>query len=216
MLILNSQRNKGQMCWLTLLSSERSCSLQCSHILSGGWQFLTETKPWFWFAPWIPLLLSLILPGRRLSEGWLRIPLTRGEPPLFHLWKGGAQMYRDAQECQNPLSNRLGTSQFFFGDTWVHSLKNHFDVLCAYFQWAVVQSKPPCLPPPLLSFALTKYGMGFYHGKLAVSSNLTLTYYAAVVNWEHLRPCLRSLCNACEWKWIFNLQLNFLLNKVNG
>ena len=29
------------------------------------------------------------------------------------------QIYRDAKECLNLLSQRLGTSQFFFGDTWV-------------------------------------------------------------------------------------------------
>lgn len=27
------------------------------------------------------------------------------------------QIYRDAKECLNLLSKRLGTSQFFFGDT---------------------------------------------------------------------------------------------------
>nr|KAF6441565.1 metaxin 3 [Rousettus aegyptiacus] len=53
-----------------------------------------------------------------MSKGALtRILLTRGEPPLYHLREVEAQIYRDAKECLNLLSNRLGTSQFFFGDT---------------------------------------------------------------------------------------------------
>nr|XP_031303148.1 metaxin-3 isoform X2 [Camelus dromedarius] len=77
--------------------------------------YFSVTKPWF--ASQIPFPLSLILPGR-MSKGALnRILLTRGEPPLYHLREVEAQIYRDAKECLNLLSNRLGTSQFFFGDT---------------------------------------------------------------------------------------------------
>ncbi|XP_033285995.1 metaxin-3 isoform X2 [Orcinus orca] len=76
--------------------------------------YFTVTKPWF--ASRMPFPLSLILPGR-MSKGALnRILLTRGEPPLYHLRDVEAQIYRDAKECLNLLSNRLGTSQFFFGD----------------------------------------------------------------------------------------------------
>uniref|UniRef100_A0A5F4WBG3 Metaxin 3 n=1 Tax=Callithrix jacchus TaxID=9483 RepID=A0A5F4WBG3_CALJA len=77
--------------------------------------YFTVTKPWF--ASQIPFPLSLILPGR-MSRGALnRILLTRGQPPLYHLREVEAQIYRDAKECLNLLSNRLGTSQFFFGNT---------------------------------------------------------------------------------------------------
>ncbi|XP_027461591.1 metaxin-3 isoform X4 [Zalophus californianus] len=77
--------------------------------------YFSVTRPWF--ASRIPFPLSLILPGR-MSKGALnRILLTRGEPPLYHLREVEAQIYRDAKECLNLLSNRLGTSQFFFGDT---------------------------------------------------------------------------------------------------
>ncbi|XP_005211461.1 metaxin-3 isoform X2 [Bos indicus] len=76
--------------------------------------YFTVTKPWF--ASRMPFPLSLILPGR-MSKGALnRILLTRGEPPFYHLREVEAQIYRDAKECLNLLSNRLGTSQFFFGD----------------------------------------------------------------------------------------------------
>uniref|UniRef100_G1STZ3 Metaxin 3 n=1 Tax=Oryctolagus cuniculus TaxID=9986 RepID=G1STZ3_RABIT len=77
--------------------------------------YFTVTKPWF--ASRIPFPLSLILPGR-MSRGALnRILLTRGAPPLYQLQEVEAQIYRDAKECLNLLSYRLGTSQFFFGDT---------------------------------------------------------------------------------------------------
>lgn len=77
--------------------------------------YFTVTKPWF--ASRIPFPLSLILPGRMSKGALTRILLTRGEPPLYHLREVEAQIYRDAKECLNLLSNRLGTSQFFFGDT---------------------------------------------------------------------------------------------------
>ncbi|XP_068952430.1 metaxin-3 isoform X2 [Petaurus breviceps papuanus] len=76
--------------------------------------YFTVTKPWF--ASRIPFPLSLILPGRMSKRALNRILLTKGEPPLFHLKEVEAQIYRDAKECLNLLSNRLGTSQFFFGD----------------------------------------------------------------------------------------------------
>ncbi|XP_073090750.1 metaxin-3 isoform X2 [Manis javanica] len=77
--------------------------------------YFNVTKPWF--ASRIPFPLSLILPGRMSKGALTRILLTRGEPPLYHLREVEAQIYRDAKECLNLLSNRLGTSQFFFGDT---------------------------------------------------------------------------------------------------
>uniref|UniRef100_A0A5F8H8A7 Metaxin 3 n=1 Tax=Monodelphis domestica TaxID=13616 RepID=A0A5F8H8A7_MONDO len=76
--------------------------------------YFNVTKPWF--ASRIPFPLSLILPGRMSKRALNRILLTKGEPPLYHLKEVEAQIYRDAKECLNLLSNRLGTSQFFFGD----------------------------------------------------------------------------------------------------
>ncbi|KAH1169038.1 hypothetical protein KIL84_013628 [Mauremys mutica] len=77
--------------------------------------YCTVTKPWF--ASRIPFPLSLYLPGKMSREALNRILLTRGEPPLYSLSEVEARIYRDAKECLNLLSNRLGTSQFFFGNT---------------------------------------------------------------------------------------------------
>ncbi|XP_035748703.1 metaxin-3 [Egretta garzetta] len=76
--------------------------------------YCSVTKPWF--ASRIPFPLSLYLPGKMSREALNRILLTRGGPPLYSLIEVEAQIYRDAKECLNLLSKRLGTSQFFFGD----------------------------------------------------------------------------------------------------
>ncbi|KAM8792477.1 metaxin-3-like isoform 2-T2 [Eudromia elegans] len=77
--------------------------------------YCSVTKPWF--ASRFPFPLSLYLPGRMSREALNRILLTRGGPPLYSLTEVEAQIYRDAKECLNLLSKRLGTSQFFFGNT---------------------------------------------------------------------------------------------------
>ncbi|XP_054041503.1 metaxin-3 isoform X4 [Rissa tridactyla] len=77
--------------------------------------YCSVTKPWF--ASRIPFPLSLYLPGKMSREALNRILLTRGGPPPYSLTEVEAQIYRDAKECLNLLSKRLGTSQFFFGHT---------------------------------------------------------------------------------------------------
>ncbi|XP_042681870.1 metaxin-3 isoform X4 [Centrocercus urophasianus] len=77
--------------------------------------YCSVTKPWF--ASRIPFPLSLYLPGKMSREALNRILLTRGGPPLYSLTEVEAQIYRDAKECLNLLSKRLGTSPFFFGNT---------------------------------------------------------------------------------------------------
>ncbi|XP_041326797.1 metaxin-3 isoform X3 [Pyrgilauda ruficollis] len=77
--------------------------------------YCNVTKPWF--ASRIAFPLNLYLPGKMSREALNRILLTKGGPPLYSLTEVEAQIYRDAKECLNLLSKRLGTSQFFFGDT---------------------------------------------------------------------------------------------------
>ncbi|XP_039423393.1 metaxin-3 isoform X8 [Corvus cornix cornix] len=77
--------------------------------------YCSVTKPWF--ASKIAFPLSLYLPGKMSREALNRILLTKGGPPLYSLTEVEAQIYRDAKECLNLLSKRLGTAQFFFGDT---------------------------------------------------------------------------------------------------
>uniref|UniRef100_A0A8C0V3I4 Metaxin 3 n=1 Tax=Cyanistes caeruleus TaxID=156563 RepID=A0A8C0V3I4_CYACU len=77
--------------------------------------YCSVTKPWF--ASRIAFPMSLYVPGKMSREALNRILLTKGGPPLYSLTEVEAQIYRDAKECLNLLSKRLGTSQFFFGDT---------------------------------------------------------------------------------------------------
>ncbi|XP_065512599.1 metaxin-3 isoform X3 [Caloenas nicobarica] len=94
MLIMNCLQNKELIHWHILHYLKRNC-----------------------FLLWIAFPLSLYLPGKMSREALNRILLTRGGPPLYSLAEVEAQIYRDAKECLNLLSKRLGTSQFFFGDT---------------------------------------------------------------------------------------------------
>ncbi|MEE6458488.1 hypothetical protein FKM82_000306 [Ascaphus truei] len=76
--------------------------------------YCTVTRPWY--ASRTPFPLSLYLPGKMSREALNRILVTQGQPPLYNLNEVEARIYRDAKECLNLLSNRLGTSQFFFGN----------------------------------------------------------------------------------------------------
>ncbi|XP_053557334.1 metaxin-3 isoform X2 [Bombina bombina] len=71
------------------------------------------TRPWY--ASRTPFPLNYYLPGKLSREAVNRILVTKGQPPLCSLNEVEAQIYKDAKECLNLLSNRLGTSQFFFG-----------------------------------------------------------------------------------------------------
>ncbi|XP_039614308.1 metaxin-3 [Polypterus senegalus] len=73
------------------------------------------TRPWF--ASRIPFPLNFYLPGRKSSEAVNRILLTQGRPPLYSISEIEAKIYSDAKECLNLLSYRLGSSEYFFGNT---------------------------------------------------------------------------------------------------
>ncbi|XP_042190780.1 metaxin-3 isoform X2 [Callorhinchus milii] len=71
------------------------------------------TRPWF--AARIPFPLNLYLPGQMSRSALNHIVLTKGEPPIYSIKEVEGQLYRDAKECLNLLSYRLGTSEYFFG-----------------------------------------------------------------------------------------------------
>uniref|UniRef100_UPI00398E5C84 metaxin-3 isoform X2 n=1 Tax=Pristiophorus japonicus TaxID=55135 RepID=UPI00398E5C84 len=71
------------------------------------------TRPWF--ASRIPFPLNFYLPGQMSRSAMNQIALTRGEPPFYNVKEIESQIYRDAKECLNLLSYRLGASDFFFG-----------------------------------------------------------------------------------------------------
>ncbi|XP_062905406.1 metaxin-3 isoform X2 [Mobula hypostoma] len=73
------------------------------------------TRPWF--ASRIPFPLNFYIPGQMSRSAMNQIILSRGEPPFYNIKEVEMQIYRDAKECLNLLSYRLGTSNFFFGIT---------------------------------------------------------------------------------------------------
>lgn len=103
------------------------------------------TRPWF--ASHSPFPLNFFVPSRYANIALSRILLTKGEAPLhrvsevegkvnavhwwilcqiflrvfyFHCWHPTlSQIYSDAKECLNLLSYRLGTENYFFGNSWV-------------------------------------------------------------------------------------------------
>ncbi|XP_043919661.1 metaxin-3 isoform X2 [Protopterus annectens] len=76
--------------------------------------YCNMTRPWF--AARIPFPLNFYLPGKMARAALRRILLTRGAPPLYNLSEVEMQINKDAKECLNLLSYRLGMQQFFFGD----------------------------------------------------------------------------------------------------
>uniref|UniRef100_A0A8C7WXG4 Metaxin-1 n=1 Tax=Oryzias sinensis TaxID=183150 RepID=A0A8C7WXG4_9TELE len=69
-----------------------------------------------WFAEHLPFPLNFFLPGRMLADLLSGSPTgTKPASPLCLSFL--LQLYRDATECLNLLSQRLGSQKFFFGDS---------------------------------------------------------------------------------------------------
>ncbi|NXW94571.1 MTX3 protein, partial [Alopecoenas beccarii] len=111
---LSAKRGADTLAYIALLKEKLLPALLHTFWVEAE-NYSSVTKPWF--ASRIAFPLSLYLPGKMSREALNRILLTRGGPPLYSLAEVEAQIYRDAKECLNLLSKRLGTSQFFFGDT---------------------------------------------------------------------------------------------------
>lgn len=97
-----------------------------------------------WYGEHLPFPLNFFLPGQMQRRQLAKLCLQRGQqslevgeelekevslggarsPRSSLLWAGPAsasrflpQLYRDAAECMNLLSQRLGSHKFFFGDS---------------------------------------------------------------------------------------------------
>ncbi|XP_067375962.1 metaxin-3 isoform X1 [Channa argus] len=73
------------------------------------------TRPWF--ASRSPFPLNFLVPSRHANTALSRILLTRGEAPLHRITEVEGKIYSDAKECLNLLSYRLGTANYFFGNS---------------------------------------------------------------------------------------------------
>ncbi|XP_062308066.1 metaxin-3 isoform X1 [Osmerus eperlanus] len=73
------------------------------------------TRPWF--ASRSPFPLNFLVPGRRSNAALSRILLTKSESPLYSITEVEGKIYSEAKECLNLLSHRLGTANYFFGNS---------------------------------------------------------------------------------------------------
>ncbi|XP_074527436.1 metaxin-3 isoform X1 [Halichoeres trimaculatus] len=73
------------------------------------------TRPWF--ASRSPFPLNFIVPSRCANTALSRILLTKGEAPLHRITEVEGKIYSDAKECLNLLAYRLGTANYFFGNS---------------------------------------------------------------------------------------------------
>ncbi|KAF4088271.1 hypothetical protein AMELA_G00080530 [Ameiurus melas] len=70
-----------------------------------------------WHAENISFPLNFVLPSRIQSKQLERVQLMRGNGTLEAGEEAEKELYSDALECMNLLSQRLGSNRFFFGDS---------------------------------------------------------------------------------------------------
>ncbi|GLD68726.1 metaxin-1-like protein [Lates japonicus] len=70
-----------------------------------------------WYAEHMPFPLNFFLPGRMQRQQLEKLRLLRGDESLEAGEELEKELYRDAAECMNLLSQRLGSHKFFFGDS---------------------------------------------------------------------------------------------------
>lgn len=70
-----------------------------------------------WYAEHLPFPLNFLLPGRMQRQQLETLRLLRGEESLEGGEELEKELYREASDCMNLLSQRLGARKFFFGDS---------------------------------------------------------------------------------------------------
>ncbi|XP_015245451.1 PREDICTED: metaxin-1 isoform X3 [Cyprinodon variegatus] len=70
-----------------------------------------------WYAEHMMFPLNFFLPGRMQNRQLEKLRLLRGDQNLEAGEELEKELYRDAAECMNLLSQRLGSQKFFFGDS---------------------------------------------------------------------------------------------------
>ncbi|KAM7421737.1 hypothetical protein PAMA_015738 [Pampus argenteus] len=70
-----------------------------------------------WYAEHMPFPLNFFLPGRMQRRQLEKLRLLRGNESLEAGEELEKELFREAAECMNLLSQRLGSQKFFFGDS---------------------------------------------------------------------------------------------------
>ncbi|XP_072249606.1 metaxin-1a isoform X1 [Leuresthes tenuis] len=74
-----------------------------------------------WYAEHMPFPLNFFMPARMQGRRLEKLRLLRGDESLEAGEELEKELYRDAVECMNLLSQRLGSQKFFFGDSNLQS-----------------------------------------------------------------------------------------------
>uniref|UniRef100_A0A8C6WVZ0 Metaxin-1 n=1 Tax=Neogobius melanostomus TaxID=47308 RepID=A0A8C6WVZ0_9GOBI len=109
---LSAKEGADSLAFISLLEEKLLPALVNLLVVVDGKNFVDVTRRWF--AEHLPFPLSLVLPGRmqRRESERLRLAVFSLDLNIVRV-----ELLRDAAECMNLLSQRLGQSQFFFGDS---------------------------------------------------------------------------------------------------
>ncbi|XP_031611129.2 metaxin-3 isoform X1 [Oreochromis aureus] len=111
---LTARQGADTMAYIALLEEKLRPALLHTFWVDAE-NYSNVTRPWF--ASRSPFPLNFLVPGRLASGALSRILLTTGEAPLHRISEVEGKIYSDAKECLNLLSYRLGTANFFFGNS---------------------------------------------------------------------------------------------------
>ncbi|XP_026994363.2 metaxin-3 isoform X1 [Tachysurus fulvidraco] len=113
---LSAKQGADTMAYIALLEEKLKPALLHTFWVDAE-NYANLTRPWF--ASHSPFPLNFIVPSRQASVALSRILLTKAEAPLHSVAEVEGKIYSEAKECLNLLSHRLGSSHFFFGNTWM-------------------------------------------------------------------------------------------------
>ncbi|XP_029998824.1 metaxin-3 isoform X1 [Sphaeramia orbicularis] len=169
---LTARQGADTMAYIALLEEKLRPALLHTFWVDAE-NYANLTRPWF--ASRSPFPLNFVVPSRHANNALSRILLTKGESPLHRITEVEGKIYSDAKECLNLLSYRLGTANYFFGnsptslDAFVFGfvaplhkaslpsspLQSHLSQLdnltrfCDNILALYFSSNHPCPPPPL-------------------------------------------------------------------
>ncbi|KAM4616767.1 metaxin-3 isoform 1-T1 [Polymixia lowei] len=111
---LTARQGADTMAYIALLEEKLRPALLHTFWVDAE-NYANLTRPWF--ASRSPFPLNFLVPSRHANKALSRILLTKGESPLHTITEVEGKIYSDAKECLNLLSHRLGTANYFFGNS---------------------------------------------------------------------------------------------------
>ncbi|XP_068167356.1 metaxin-3 isoform X2 [Antennarius striatus] len=111
---LSARQGADTMAYIALLEEKLRPALLHTFWVDAE-NYANVTRPWF--ASRSPFPLNFVVPIRNANIALSRILLTKGEAPLHRITEVEGKIYSDAKECLNLLSCRLGSSNYFFGNS---------------------------------------------------------------------------------------------------